>query len=682
MFLKFTFSFLLFYVISLNSLYASTLFDNKHSFLQVLDNKLPKLAWKTFEVKAGIIFGIGTNGISLGATTNLYKNFTSNVAGFVGLDIVGNPYSFRKNLHYTNNGIKINVKTRNKMDLLFRFGTRFNLHHDIDISPYIILGTGLGTIKQDKYDITDKYEANCITTIDKKMLLSEYDKTTIHKYYKNDVSDPNKTPSIQNNEEVIKSLKAKGVNFINDYQDVTRQTFATSIPQLDRTYISVGKWKSVGSYDVFSELHNASIQGFEYVTSNYPYNSYDTTSAIGKNAVRTVEAIIADEHGKHHIYEISEVASRYNYGENDEIRDDVGYYLIRKDGKLIESSYHMDEQTGILTENKIDPSVRIEKDNENKVINYIIQKELNSNNSSELYIRDNKVYSLKTAFELSELYDDNPSLLFTTYNSNGSIEGDKDLKVIAINFTENNEDKSKYLIFKNTADEDIKEQIGYYNHVLDNRTVLNDEEQIDNVVDKNKEEEISRSDAVIDTDSAMITTIDTKKYINAKQKFFFKGGIGLELTFKNRFFFRLEYKYANLSATNMITYHRTKSLQDVIETYRYDYNIVNNTIREEYYENSYSTGTGIVMMNTIDNSSQAITTSGDYNYASGIVSTTIDDAMTKNYSGGQSNEIVDGRRLISVDFGDTTEKEEVFNVSKSSKFHMHEISFGFGFYFL
>ena len=105
-------------------------------------------------------------------------------------------------------------------------------------------------------------------------------------------------------------------------------------------------------------------------------------------------------------------------------------------------------------------------------------------------------------------------------------------------------------------------------------------------------------------------------------------------------------------------------------------------IREEYYENSYSTGTGIVMMNTIDNSSQAITTSGDYNYASGIVSTTIDDAMTKNYSGGQSNEIVDGRRLISVDFGDTTEKEEVFNVSKSSKFHMHEISFGFGFYFL
>ena len=84
------------------------------------------------------------------------------------------------------------------------------------------------------------------------MLLSEYDKTTIHKYYKNDVSDPNKTPSIQNNEEVIKSLKAKGVNFINDYQDVTRQTFATSIPQIDRTYISVGKWKSVGSYDVFS----------------------------------------------------------------------------------------------------------------------------------------------------------------------------------------------------------------------------------------------------------------------------------------------------------------------------------------------------------------------------------------------------------------------------------------------
>ena len=193
------------------------------------------------------------------------------------------------------------------------------------------------------------------------------------------------------------------------------------------------------------------------MTSNYPYNSYDTTSAIGKNAVRTVEAIIADEHGKHHIYEISDVASRYNYGENDEIRDDVGYYLIRKDGKLIESSYHVDEQTGILTENKIDPSVRIEKDNENKVINYIIQKELNSNNSSELYIRDNKVYSLKTAFELSELYDSDPALLPEIYNSNGSIEGDKDLKVIAINFTENNEDKSKYLIFKNTADEDINE---------------------------------------------------------------------------------------------------------------------------------------------------------------------------------------------------------------------------------
>ena len=87
----------------------------------------------------------GSNGIAISLIGNMYHNFTQNIAGLAGME-------YRYNMYQIKNKPSDSIfspETRTKMDLLFKFGARFKVKENIKVSPYIILGMGYGSVKQE-----------------------------------------------------------------------------------------------------------------------------------------------------------------------------------------------------------------------------------------------------------------------------------------------------------------------------------------------------------------------------------------------------------------------------------------------------------------------------------------------------------------------------------------------------
>ena len=126
-----------------------TIADNK---LTALDKALPTLSYKTLDFKTGVGMDFGSNGVAISLIGNMYYNFTPNISAFTGVEYKYNMYQIK---HKLSNSIFM-PETRTKMDLLFKLGTRFKVKENFKVSPYVILGMGYGSVKQE----TQYYSSN------------------------------------------------------------------------------------------------------------------------------------------------------------------------------------------------------------------------------------------------------------------------------------------------------------------------------------------------------------------------------------------------------------------------------------------------------------------------------------------------------------------------------------------
>ena len=94
----------------------------------------------------------GSNGVAISLIGNMYYNFTPNISAFTGVEYKYNMYQIK---HKLSNSIFM-PETRTKMDLLFKLGTRFKVKENFKVSPYVILGMGYGSVKQE----TQYYSSN------------------------------------------------------------------------------------------------------------------------------------------------------------------------------------------------------------------------------------------------------------------------------------------------------------------------------------------------------------------------------------------------------------------------------------------------------------------------------------------------------------------------------------------
>lgn len=672
-FFKFTFSVLAIFVITINQLHAEmsssggkksffSLMDEK---LSLVDNKLPKLIYKTLEFKTGIGMDFGSNGVALGLSANVYNNFTPGIAAFTGVD-------YRYNVYQIPNKPTDSVFTpesRTKMDLLFKIGGRFKVHKDISLSPYVILGMGYGSIKQETQyysssetthnSIIENYQTlKSIKTVSKITNKYDVDDATgalenidyeSHRQflptgygirYKVDDNDSRQVDVY----EVKNYIDAKEIldNGVNHYQN----NITYIVPNSDTTVnssVNFGFLPIVSFNTNSSSLDNFGFSVMEDSKSANPQYGYQ-----GSNGTDNVSGLNSIFNGNDRFFAFKDNVEDSEYVAKNAKIYNVATFL--NDGSIAVIRQQFGELADAVNVNVDVNSVRqsINNDFQLSSINGLTE-------SQEIIAATDPI-----------VYDQKLTILKATNLSNG---------------------ENVYFYYPQNGDkvvslEEAKQQINDFSKAsfVDKRTELQASKVQENKEEKNETTKIGNVEYSYTENSNMVK-VDTS--VDQKQKCFFKGGLGLELTFKNRFFMRLEYKYSALGATNTMVYNVNSYRRTTGQVYNTDYTQTNTTYTNNIYKNRYEA-------NSVNNN---VLTNYNIGAVDGVVDGKINVVEVKN--GGldtsksttspmevtydYAHKTIDNDRSFDVvELVGTTTKTEM----KKTTFHMHEISFGFGFYFL
>ena len=519
-----------------------TIVDDK---LTALDKALPTLSYKTLDFKTGVGMDFGSNGVAISLIGNMYYNFTPNISAFTGVEYKYNMYQIK---HKLSNSIFM-PETRTKMDLLFKLGTRFKVKENFKVSPYVILGMGYGSVKQEtqyyssdettyknieqqtfkgttkiikttnKYDVDGATEA--VTNLDYESHKNNFngnygikyqiDETATQQIPVYEIKNYNEIPEILNNN-------------INLYKNT--MTYNNS-----ESYMNFGILPVVNIYKNSKEHNNALftlLEGTENgILSQYGHQS--NTNEFNANNLLSVYQTINGNGGR--IFAINTNQDYSEYAKHNTEPYNTSSILNKDINKYINSTLN---DFGDLS----------------GVISHTIDQD-----------------TLKQKLQSGELQLSNVEGLSQTQyivNTNNPLNYNQNLMIIKAKNLKNEEDTYFYYLPNNDGTtislSEAQKQIEEYNNqaVVDKREKLEDSVTTTTETANNITQSTDYAENYIEKTN--VTKINT--IINQKQKVFFKGGLGIELMFYNRFFVRLEYKYAQLGATKCLQYRLYKDTND------------------------------------------------------------------------------------------------------------------------
>ena len=567
--------------------------DNK---LNALNKALPTLTYKTLDFKAGIGMDFGSNGIAIGLVGNIYHSFTPNISAFTGVE-------YKYNMHQTKHKISDPIftpETRTKMDLLFKLGAKFKVKENFKVSPYVIFGMGYGSVKQETQNLTEttenvhttrQYEGDGAKRATKDLNYDAHKDNFKENYGVKYKIDETATETF-NVHEVKSGDEAQ--NILNNSIDMYKNTMKYESPYgMIESYMNLGILPIINIYKNNYQKFGASsftlLEGSENgVSPQYSYQTDNTT--ITANGLSDIyQTIIGNNNGRIFAIDINQDYSKY-------AKDSTDLY----------------NTASIL----------------NQLINSGISN-FDESLSGTLNIQDLLEDILKQKLDSGELQLSNVEGLSQTQEimaTDNPLDYSQTLMVIKAKNLQSGENVYFYYLPKEngetTSFDEAKAELEDYN----NKAVVDKREQLE---DEDKQSHTTKLDTII----------------NQQQKTFFKGGLGIELMFYDRFFMKLEYKYAQLEATNVIMRTNVTRTSNITETY-------GNKYVEKCVDGDMS----------------------NYNN---------DNISGYNASSGKINEIEiqsDGIKNISFSTPDVV--SQINTTNKKATFHMHEISFGFGFYFL
>lgn len=637
--------------------------------ITTLDKKLPTLAYKTLDFKAGVGMDFGSNGIAISLIGNMYHNFTQNIAGLAGME-------YRYNMYQIKNKPSDSIfspETRTKMDLLFKFGARFKVKENIKVSPYIILGMGYGSVKQETQYFSGNETVNDIITT----------RQYTFKGTTNIVKTTNRY-DVDGATQATENLdyNAHKNNFNGNY-GVNYQIDQTATQQLSA--------KEITSYNEAQDMLNNNIDVYKntmsYTSSfgtNESYVNFGALPVINvyKNSQEHANASLTILEGQE-----NGVSTQYGYQKNStefNANNLSGVYstIIGNNGRIFAVNTNQDYSEYAKT--------NTEPYNTSSILNQYVNSALSNfgdlGNTISISINTDK---LKQQLQSGDLQLSNVTGLTQTQemvNTDNPLNYNQNIMIVKAKNLKNGEDTYFYYLPNSNGETisflDAQKQIEEFNEkaVVDKREKL-EEDSIKTTTEVKNEITKSADDVqYIYTDKTEMKKVDT--IINQKQKVFFKGGLGLELMFYNRFFVRLEYKYAQLGATNTIAYNTNKYKYTEKYVYNTDYTQTNVTINNNIYKNQYTQT--YVNDNVLTNyNTGAIQGTDDSGNVLGIEITNGGMDAGKSISVTQDPTYsYDTEKLVS--HTDNTENfgNKTYIENKRTIFHMHEISFGFGFYFL
>ena len=637
--------------------------------ITTLDKKLPTLAYKTLDFKAGVGMDFGSNGIAISLIGNMYHNFTQNIAGLAGME-------YRYNMYQIKNKPSDSIfspETRTKMDLLFKFGARFKVKENIKVSPYIILGMGYGSVKQETQYFSGNETVNDIITT----------RQYTFKGTTNIVKTTNRY-DVDGATQATENLdyNAHKNNFNGNY-GVNYQIDQTATQQLSA--------KEITSYNEAQDMLNNNIDVYKntmsYTSSfgtNESYVNFGALPVINvyKNSQEHANASLTILEGQE-----NGVSTQYGYQKNStefNANNLSGVYstIIGNNGRIFAVNTNQDYSEYAKT--------NTEPYNTSSILNQYVNSALSNfgdlGNTISISINTDK---LKQQLQSGDLQLSNVTGLTQTQemvNTDNPLNYNQNIMIVKAKNLKNGEDTYFYYLPNSNGETisflDAQKQIEEFNEkaVVDKREKL-EEDSIKTTTEVKNEITKSADDVqYIYTDKTEMKKVDT--IINQKQKVFFKGGLGLELMFYNRFFVRLEYKYAQLGATNTIAYNTNKYKYTEKYVYNTDYTQTNVTINNNIYKNQYTQT--YVNDNVLTNyNTGAIQGTDDSGNVLGIEITNGGMDAGKSISITQDPTYsYDTEKLVS--HTDNTENfgNKTYIENKRTIFHMHEISFGFGFYFL
>lgn len=641
-----------------------TIVDDK---LTALDKALPTLSYKTLDFKTGVGMDFGSNGVAISLIGNMYYNFTPNISAFTGVEYKYNMYQIK---HKLSNSIFM-PETRTKMDLLFKLGTRFKVKENFKVSPYVILGMGYGSVKQEtqyyssnettyenitteqqtfkgtttiikttnKYDVDGATEA--VTNLDYESHKNNFNGNYGIKY-KIDETATQQIPvyEIKNYNEIPEILN----NNINLYKNT--MTYNNS-----ESYMNFGILPVVNIYKNSKEHNNALftlLEGTENgILSQYGYQS--NTNEFNANNLFSVYQTINGNGGR--------------------------IFAINTNQDYSEYAKHNTEpyNTSSILNKDINQYINLKLDNFgdlSDVISVTINQE-----------------TLKQKLQSGELQLSNVEGLSQTQdivNTNNPLNYNQNLMIIKAKNLKNGEDTYFYYTPNSNGEtisfEDAKKQIEEFNQ----KSVVDKREKLEDSVTTTAEtaNNITQSTDYAEnyTEKTNVTKINT--IINQKQKVFFKGGLGVELMFYNRFFMKLEYKYAQLGATNVLIHNVNSYKHTTTNVYNTDYTKTQTTNVNNVYQNQYiptyiDSG---ALTNYNNGAIQGSDSSGNVlgiEIEKGELDTSKSTSITQNpiYNYGE-------KKIVNQTENNEYLGKKTYTENQKTTFHMHEISFGFGFYFL
>ena len=637
--------------------------------LIAIDKKLPTHTYKTLDFKTGVSMDFSSNGVAIGLIGNVYHNFTPNIASFTGVE-------YRYNMYQIKNKPSDSIftpETRTKMDLLFKLGTRFKVKENINVSPYVILGMGYGSVKQEKQYFSGNETTNNITTTRQYTFKGTTNivKTT-NRY---DVDGATQaTENLDYNAHKSNFNGNYGVNY-----------------QIDKTATQKLSVKEITSYNEAQNILNNNIDVYKNTMSytspfgtNESYVNFGALPVINvyKNSQEHANASLTILEGQE-----NGVSTQYGYQKNStefNANNLSGVYstIIGNNGRIFAVNTNQDYSEYAKT--------NTEPCNTSSILNQYVNSALNNFGDlgsavsisvdtdtlkQQLQSGDLQLSNIAGLTQTQEIVNtDNP----LNYNQNIMIVNAKNLK--------SGEDTYFYYLPNSNGETisflEAQKQIEEFNEkaVVDKREKL-EEDSIKTTTEAKNEITKSVDDVQYSyTDKTEVKKVDT--IINQKQKVFFKGGLGLELMFYNRFFVRLEYKYAQLGATNTIAYNINNYKHTDKYVYNTDYTQTNVTINNNVYRNQY-TQTYIndnVLTNYNTGAIQGTDGSGNVlgiEITNGGIDSGKSISITQEPTYSYDTEKLASHTNNTEKLGNTTYIE-----NKRTTFHMHEISFGFGFYFL
>ena len=649
---------------------TSTMYDKIRHMFSVVDNKLtaldktlPTLTYKTLDFKAGVGMDFGSNGVAISLIGNMYHNFTPTIQAFTGVE-------YRYNMYQIKNKPSDSIfmpETRTKMDLLFKLGASFKVKENFKVSPYVILGMGYGSVKQETQYYSGKETANNVITTQQ----------TTFKGTTNIIKTTNRY-DVDGATQAMTNLDydAHKNNFSENY-GVKYQIDENATQQL-----SVYEMKS---YNEIQGIFNNNIDLYKNTMTyndNESYMNFGILPVVNlyKNSKEHGNALLTLLEGTE-----NGISPQYGYQKNtNEFNTnnlfDVYQTINGNGGRIFAINTNQDYSEYAKNNTELYNTSSILNKDINQYINLKLDNFGDLSDVISVTIDQDK---LKQKLQSGELQLSNVEGLSQTQdivNANNPLNYNQNLMIIKAKNLKNGEDTYFYYAPNSHGEtisfDDVKKQIEEFNQksVVDNRQKLEEDSTKDTTT--YADEITSSMDSKITyTGKTDITKVNTS--INNKQKVFFKGGLGLELMFYNRFFVRLEYKYAQLGATNTIV-HNLHSYKHTT-TYNTDYTNTQTINVNNVYKNQYTPT--YVDDNVLTNDNNGAISGSDANGNVFGVEITNGGLDASKSTRTEQEQITYGEKKI-VNENNEHLGEKTYIENRKTTFNMHEISFGFGFYFL